>query len=100
MTRSDDADHVRRPLADFLGAAQFLTRIPIHLQRPPVQSDCVPWFPIIGAFVGLAVGGVAAASMEVVPASVAAALAVLVGVLVTGAFHEDGLADLADSMGG
>ena len=38
--------------------------------------------------------------MELVPAPVAAAVAVLVGVLVTGAFHEDGLADLADSMGG
>ncbi|MET0907868.1 MAG: adenosylcobinamide-GDP ribazoletransferase, partial [Ilumatobacteraceae bacterium] len=89
-----------RPVADFLGAAQFLTRIPIRLTRPPVQADCVPWFPIVGACIGLAVGAVAAGLMEVVPASVAAAVAVLVGVLVTGAFHEDGLADLADSMGG
>ena len=38
--------------------------------------------------------------MELVPPSVAAAVAVLVGVLITGAFHEDGLADLADAMGG
>ena len=100
MTSSDDADRGRRPLTNFLGAAQFLTRIPIRLRRPPAQPDCVPWFPIVGTFVGVAVGAVAAGLMEVVPASVAAAVAVLVGVLVTGAFHEDGLADLADSMGG
>ena len=100
MTSSDDADRGRRPLTNLLGAAQFLTRIPIRLRRPPAQPDCVPWFPIVGTFVGIAVGGVAAGLMEVVPASVAAAVAVLVGVLVTGAFHEDGLADLADSMGG
>ena len=38
--------------------------------------------------------------MEIVPAAVAAAVAVLSGVLLTGAFHEDGLADTADAMGG
>ena len=90
----------RHPLANFLGAAQFLTRIPIHLTRPPRQANCVPWFPIVGACIGVAVGAVAAGMMELVPPSVAAAVAVLVGVLITGAFHEDGLADLADSMGG
>ena len=34
------------------------------------------------------------------PGSVAAAVGVLVGVLVTGAFHEDGLADTADAVAG
>ena len=38
--------------------------------------------------------------MEVVPATVAAAVAVLGGVALTGAFHEDGLADTADALGG
>ncbi len=37
---------------------------------------------------------------ELVPAGVAAAVAVLFGVLVTGAFHEDGLADTADAVAG
>jgi len=87
-------------VANFLGAAQFLTRVPIRLRHAPRHADCVPWFPIVGACIGLAVGAVAAGMMEVVPPSVAAAVAVLAGVLLTGAFHEDGLADLADSMGG
>jgi adenosylcobinamide-GDP ribazoletransferase len=86
--------------ADFLGAAQFLTRVPIRLPVAPRHAACVPWFPIVGACIGVVVGGVAAGMMELVPPSVAAAVAVLVGVIITGAFHEDGLADLADSMGG
>ncbi len=89
-----------RPLAGFLGAVQFLTRIPIRLERAPRHADLVPWFPVVGACIGVAVGGLAAGMMEVVPPFVAAAVTVLAGVLITGAFHEDGLADLADAMGG
>ena len=37
---------------------------------------------------------------ELVPAAVAAAVAVLFGIAVTGAFHEDGLADTADALAG
>ncbi len=88
------------PLGNALGAAQFLTRVPIRLGTPPTIAACVPWFPLIGALIGLVVGGVAAGLMEVVPASVAAVVAVLAGVMITGAFHEDGLADTADAMGG
>jgi adenosylcobinamide-GDP ribazoletransferase len=43
---------------------------------------------------------VAAGLAELVPTAVAAAVAVVVGLLVTGAFHEDGLADVADAFGG
>ena len=50
--------------------------------------------------VGAAVGVVAAGLGDLVPGGVAAAVAVLVGVLVTGAFHEDGLADVADAFAG
>ena len=37
---------------------------------------------------------------QIVPTAVAAAVAVVVGLLITGAFHEDGLADIADAFGG
>ncbi len=88
------------PTAGFLGALQFLTRVPIRLRTAPDITASVPWFPIVGALVGSVVGGVAAGSMELVPPGVAAAVAVLFGVVLTGAFHEDGLADTADAMGG
>jgi adenosylcobinamide-GDP ribazoletransferase len=84
----------------FAAAVQFLTRVPIRLRAAPDPSSAVPWFPLVGALIGAAIGAVAAGLMDVVPATVAAAVAVLAGVALTGAFHEDGLADLADSMGG
>ena len=84
----------------FLGATQFLTRIPIRLNSAPNLAASVPWFPVIGALIGAIVGAVAAGMMELVPASVAAGVAVIFGVVLTGAFHEDGLADTADAMGG
>ena len=49
-----------------------------------------------GAIVGLAAVGL----LSGVPPIVAAAVAVLFGVLLTGAFHEDGLADVADAFAG
>jgi adenosylcobinamide-GDP ribazoletransferase len=82
------------------GAIQFLTRVPIRLSEPPELTRCVPWFPLTGGLVGLAVGGVAAGLADLVPMAVAAAVAIVAGVLITGAFHEDGLADTADAFGG
>lgn len=88
------------PSWGLLGALQFLTRVPIRLRSAPELSRSVPWFPVAGALIGVAVGGVAAGMMELVPPLVAGAIAVLFGVLLTGAFHEDGLADTADALGG
>ena len=83
-----------------LSAIQFLTRIPIRLRREPNVAASVVWFPIVGGLVGACVGGVAAGLWFVVTPIVAAAVAVSAGLLVTGAFHEDGLADVADAFAG
>lgn len=83
-----------------LAALQFLTRVPIRLRREPSLEKSVAWFPVAGAIIGAAVGGVAAGLWFVVPAPVAAAVAITFGLLVTGAFHEDGLGDIADAFGG
>lgn len=87
-------------LTGLLAAIQFLTRIPIRLRREPDVAASVPWFPVVGVLIGAAVGGVAAGLWQVVPPLVAAAVAVVSGLLITGAFHEDGLADVADAFGG
>lgn len=83
-----------------LAALQFLTRVPIRLRRAPSLSHTVAWFPVAGAIIGAGVGGVAAGMWELTPPLVAAAVAITVGLLITGAFHEDGLGDVADSFGG
>jgi adenosylcobinamide-GDP ribazoletransferase len=83
-------------------AASFLTRLPVGTARwgPAEIARSVVWFPVIGAGVGLGVAGVFAAALEVLPPLPAAALAVSFGIVATGAFHEDGLADTVDALGG
>jgi len=81
-------------------AIAFMTRIPVPITGTPSMTAAVPWFPAVGAIVGLAVGGTAALLLHLVPPLVAASVAVLVGVALTGAFHEDGLADVADAFVG
>ncbi|MEM9513899.1 MAG: adenosylcobinamide-GDP ribazoletransferase [Actinomycetota bacterium] len=88
------------PAFGLLGALTFLTRVPVQLRRAPDLAASVPWFPVVGGVIGVIVGALAAGLGELVPMSVAAAIAVIAGVALTGAFHEDGLADVADAMGG
>ncbi|GAC1521779.1 MAG: adenosylcobinamide-GDP ribazoletransferase [Thermoleophilaceae bacterium] len=57
------------------------------------------WFPAIGALVGALAGGIGYVAEPGLGADVAAVLAVAVLVTVTGALHQDGLADCADGLG-
>lgn len=83
-------------------AVAFLTRLPggLHPSAPSELGRGVPWFPLVGAIVGILVAALYAAAGELVTGFVAATIAVLGGILVTGAFHEDGLADTFDGLGG
>ncbi|CAN5727992.1 MAG: adenosylcobinamide-GDP ribazoletransferase [Ilumatobacteraceae bacterium] len=88
------------PAGGFLAAVQFLTRIPVRLRRAPDLAAAVVWFPVVGALVGGVAGVIVAGLEDFIAPSAAAALGVLAGVLITGAFHEDGLADFADAVAG
>ncbi len=92
-----------RQFALFLAAVQFLTRIPVpHLKdfQRDWTARATRWFPLVGALVGLACGGVFVAASQVWSGVLPALVAVAVGVAITGAFHEDGLADSLDGLGG
>ena len=82
-------------------AATFLTRVPVG--GFPYRDDDWRWasahFPLIGAAVG-AIGALVCWLALPVSPQVAGGLAVAATVLVTGGFHEDGLADSADALGG
>ncbi|SDU31232.1 adenosylcobinamide-GDP ribazoletransferase [Jiangella alkaliphila] len=83
-------------------AVEFLTRIPVgaSANARPGLDRAGAWFPLVGALVGavgLAVWWVADALAGPLVAAVAAVLAT---VIVTGALHEDGLADTADGLWG
>ena len=58
----------------------------------------VAWFPAVGAAIGLAVGARWWGAAKEWPASVAAVLAVIVDLALTGMLHFDGLLDTADGL--
>lgn len=89
------------PLRGLRAAFVFLTRIPVggFPYRPDDFRWAAAYFPVVGACVGALAGGVAALSRPAGPWP-AALLALGASMLFTGAFHEDGLADTADALGG
>jgi adenosylcobinamide-GDP ribazoletransferase len=91
-------------IGDLAVAIAFYTRLPVR-PAAPVDGAAVArasWCaPLVGALIG-ALAGLAywAAWRLNLPPFVCAALAVAAGMLLTGALHEDGLADTADGFGG
>lgn len=93
---------------DLLVALRFYTRLPLPVLPSETDPHAAPSLkriayavPLAGAVIG-GIGGLVLALglLLKLPALPAAVLAVTVMVLITGAFHEDGLADTADGFGG
>ena len=88
-------------IADARIAVGFLTRLPVgaSVLTAARLSRAAAWFPAVGLLVGGVMGGTHALANLVLSPTVATILALLAAVLVTGGFHEDGLADAADALG-
>ena len=96
----------------YLLAVQFFTRIPVTGRlaawvgySPEQLRASAAHFPGIGMLVGAVAAAVYAVLDALLPATlytplVAAVFSTLATVLLTGGFHEDGLADVADGLGG
>jgi adenosylcobinamide-GDP ribazoletransferase len=85
-------------------ALAFLTRLPAA-PEPIIDGSSlaasVVMFPIVGALIGLGGGGAYALVFWLgVPPLPAAVVALATTIWLTGALHEDGLADVADGFGG
>jgi len=91
-------------LDDLRTAVAFLTRLPMPHPQGAMPQNFVRahrMFPLVGAAIGAAVGLVCLALRGFgLPELAAAALALGASALLTGALHEDGLADVADGFGG
>lgn len=86
-----------------LVAIQFLTRLPV----PPFIHYNPQWlhqssrhFPAVGLLVGLLCAGVFWLGSILFTPLVAAVISTVFGIRLTGGFHEDGLADSCDGLGG
>ncbi len=87
----------------FFVALQFLTRVPVPRWvgfEPDWLNQSARWFALVGALVGGVAALVLWAASFVFPPAVAVGLSIASTLLLTGGFHEDGLADTADALGG
>ena len=81
----------------------FFTRLPFwRLHEPPkaCYNSVVEYWPLTGWLTGGAMGLTIYFASLVLPYTVAILLAIVVRLLITGALHEDGLADFFDGFGG
>ena len=94
---------ISQRLAEAQIALMTLSRLPAGRVADPAPgiSAAVWAFPLVGVLIGgLSAVGYAVAIAAHLPPALAAAVAVLIGIVASGAIHEDGLADLADGLGG
>ncbi|MFN0218872.1 MAG: adenosylcobinamide-GDP ribazoletransferase [Hyphomicrobium sp.] len=84
-------------------AVQFLTRLPVgHIEtlESGELDRSAKYFPLVGALVGAIAAATLVASSLIFPDPIPIVLALIAGTAVTGALHEDGLADAADGLWG
>ncbi len=87
----------------FFIALQFFTRLPIPRWvgfEPDWLQHGARYFALVGVVVGAITSAVYACASWLWPQTVAVLLSTIAGIYLTGAFHEDGFADVCDGFGG
>jgi adenosylcobinamide-GDP ribazoletransferase len=94
---------LRRETLRGLAAAQYFTRLRIPGRTDHTRhslEEAVRYLPLVGTLVGASGATVYLTARVVLPAVVAVLLSMAATMIITGALHEDGLADAADGLGG
>lgn len=94
---------MKKEIQIFFTALMFYTRIPCPSftdHSPDMINKATRYFPLVGWVVGIISFVIYWLSSFLFGTDIAAILSLLAGVLTTGAFHEDGLADVYDGFGG
>ena len=86
----------------FLTAVLFFTRIPVKLNgfEETHLNKSTRFFPLVGLLIGAVGGLVFWLSDQLLPLEIAVLMSMVATIMLTGAFHEDGLADAIDGLGG
>lgn len=94
---------IRREIALFFAALGYFTRLPVPAwvgySADSLQASA-RWLPAVGWVIGGIGALVAVGASQIWPTMVAVLLAMAATIGTTGAFHEDGLSDTADGLGG
>ena len=86
-----------------LAAIQFFTRIPLPVSTAHDSvslNHALKYFPLVGWLIGAVCAAAFYLAATTWPAGVAVVISMALGVLLTGALHEDGFADSCDGFGG
>ena len=84
-------------------ALMYFTRIPVgglSVWTPGELNNAMRYFPWVGILVGLACSGIFLLLIPWLPVQAVIVLVLVSHCLLTGCFHEDGLADVCDGFGG
>ena len=91
---------MKKCLNGFLLMIQFMTRIPVNKELSCDMEDFrigISYFPIIGLIVGGIQYLIYFLLQNIIASEIAIVIAVMAGVLLTGALHVDGLGDVFDA---
>lgn len=94
---------VKQQLLLFKLSIVFLTRLAIPIKQDvddDLLNKATGYFGFVGFLIAVMSGAVLYISMLVLPLPIAVLISMAFGLMLTGAFHEDGLADTADGFGG
>jgi len=105
-----DVEHSEPAISDtlaFFTAVQFLTRLPVPGAMSPTMENhqaalraSILYFPLVGVLIGVFTTMTFCAANFLWSTLVASILAIAAEAFLTGAFHEDALADATDALGG
>ncbi|CAL2078412.1 Adenosylcobinamide-GDP ribazoletransferase [Tenacibaculum sp. 190524A02b] len=94
---------VKRQIHYFFTAVLFFTRIPCPKwvdHSPEILNKSSRYFSLVGILVGSIAAATYYISSLLLPTEIAILLSMISSVWITGAFHEDGFADVCDGFGG
>ena len=99
-------DAIREEFGKTIKALQFFTRIPLPSRLSSMADHSTgleksaAHFPIAGLVIGLLLAALFLVLSWLLPPVLASGLTIAAGMVISGALHEDGLADCADGLGG
>jgi adenosylcobinamide-GDP ribazoletransferase len=94
---------IKTQLTLLLLAISFFTRIPVRLPAEisaEQLNQSSRYFAVVGLIIGIICSLIYVTSIEYLPKTLAVLIAMAASLLITGAFHEDGWADVWDGFGG
>jgi len=103
MSKQSLLDKCQQQYNLLLLALSFFTRVPVnlpHVVKPEMLHQASRYFALIGLFIGVITALILVVLASFLPVSIALLISMACSLLLTGAFHEDGWADVWDGFGG